>query len=150
MPISHVTGLGLLLVLPLLGPRAQDAQDARAKKPTSQEEWSGTALFRTYCSSCHGREGKGDGPVADRLRVAPPDLTQIAKRNHGRFEGDRVARIIDGRDPVKGHGGADMPVWGDAFKGSREGYEEASVKARIRALVDYLEEIQAPAEAPRN
>jgi len=24
--------------------------------------------------------------------------------------------IIDGRHPVPGHGGPDMPVWGDAFK----------------------------------
>ncbi len=35
-----------------------------------------------------------------------------------------------------------MPVWGDAFKRSSEGYSEAAVKARIKALVEYLEGLQ--------
>ena len=42
--------------------------------------------------------------------------TRLAQRNKGRFDAEKVQRIIDGRDPVKGHGGPDMPVWGDAFK----------------------------------
>jgi hypothetical protein len=60
----------------------------------------------------------------------------------GSFQADKVRRIIDGRNPVKGHGGADMPIWGDAFKSSHGGYSEDAVKARIDALVKYLEEIQ--------
>jgi hypothetical protein len=52
-------------------------------------------------------------------------------------------RIVDGRNPVKGHGGADMPVWGDAFKQSREGYSEERVKEKIEAVVDHLETLQA-------
>jgi hypothetical protein len=35
-----------------------------------------------------------------------------------------------------------MPVWGDAFKRSREGYSEKAVKVRIQAIVDYLKSIQ--------
>jgi len=34
---------------------------------------------------------------------------------------DKAARIIDGRAGAKGHGGADMPVWSDAFKRAEEG-----------------------------
>jgi mono/diheme cytochrome c family protein len=104
---------------------------------------SGSADFKTYCGSCHGPEARGDGPIAQHLRTVPPDLTRLAQRNKGRFEADKVYRIVDGREPVKGHGGPDMPVWGDAFKESREGYSEEAVKARIRALVDYLESVQA-------
>lgn len=103
---------------------------------------SGSAIFKTYCGSCHGPEAKGDGPIAQHLRTVPPDLTKLALRNKGKFEADKVHRIIDGRDPVKGHGGPDMPVWGDAFKQSREGYSEEAVKARIGALVSFLETIQ--------
>jgi len=102
----------------------------------------GAALFKTYCASCHGPSAKGDGPLADHLRIRPPDLTLFAKRNAGKFATDKVERIIDGRAPVKGHGGSDMPVWGDAFKRSSEGYSEAAVKARIKALVEYLEGLQ--------
>jgi mono/diheme cytochrome c family protein len=103
----------------------------------------GGALFKTYCAVCHGKTAKGDGPLADDLRVRPPDLTLLAKRNKGTFDADQVHRIIDGREPIKGHGGPDMPVWGDAFKRSREGFSEKAVKARIDAIVDHLESVQA-------
>ena len=101
----------------------------------------GDALFRTYCASCHGRGAKGDGPISQHLRTVPPDLTQLAARAGGKFDQEKVYRIIDGRKPVSGHGGADMPVWGDAFKQSGRGTDEA-VKARIAALVEHLRTIQ--------
>ena len=110
---------------------------------------SGEALFKTYCASCHGKSAKGDGPLADSLRRRPPDLTLIAKHNNGKFDSAQVYRIVDGRQPVKGHGGTDMPVWGDAFKQSVEGYSEKAVKARIDAIVEYLRSIQAPATPAR-
>jgi mono/diheme cytochrome c family protein len=103
----------------------------------------GGALFRTYCGSCHGTDAKGDGPLADSLRIRPADLTLIARHDKGQFDADKVYRIIDGRKPVKGHGGSDMPVWGDAFKRSGGGYGEEAVKARIDAIVDHLRSIQA-------
>jgi mono/diheme cytochrome c family protein len=103
----------------------------------------GGSLFKTYCAVCHGKEAKGDGPLAEGLRIRPADLTTIAKRDKGKFDGDKVHRIIDGREPVKGHGGTDMPVWGDAFKKSGDGYSEEKVKARIDALVEHLRDIQA-------
>ena len=42
---------------------------------------------------------------------------------------DLVFRTIDGRQPVRGHGGPDMPVWGDAFSKSREAGDAERVKA---------------------
>src|SRR5438874_828294 len=65
----------------------------------------GSALYSTYCTTCHGAQGKGDGMFAKSLRKAPADLTGIAKRNGGVFSRTDVARIIDGRKPVGGHGG---------------------------------------------
>ena len=106
---------------------------------------SGAYTFRTYCATCHGLDGKGGGPLADSLRFHPPDLTLIAKRHGGEFPTDKVIRIVDGRNPVKGHGGPDMPVWGDAFRSAETGYDEAAVRARIRSVVDHLKTIQAPA-----
>jgi mono/diheme cytochrome c family protein len=121
---------------------------ARAQQPATQTAEavvagpSGDSVFRSYCGSCHGASARGDGPLADALRHRPADLTGIAKRNGGKFEATTVHRIIDGRKAVKGHGGTDMPVWGDAFKQSSDGYSEEAVKARIEALVEYLESIQ--------
>ena len=108
---------------------------------TVQRE-SGVALYGSYCASCHGKEAKGDGPIASNLRTAPADLTLIAKRNHGKFDGEKVRAAIDGRGPKQVHGGSDMPVWGDAFKRAGDNYSEAAVKERIDALVEYLADIQ--------
>ena len=64
---------------------------------------SGAQLFRTHCATCHGSNAHGDGPLARRLRRAPPDLTSYTERNNGVFPSERVYRIIDGRD-VLSHG----------------------------------------------
>lgn len=103
----------------------------------------GAYLFKTYCAVCHGTNARGDGPLADSMRRRPANLTEIAKRNMGVYPSELVNRIIDGRSKVAGHGGPDMPVWGDAFMRSVEGGSEQSVKIRIQALVDYLETLQA-------
>lgn len=79
--------------------------------------------------------------MASQLRPAPPDLTQFTRRNGGTFPRERVYRIIDGRD-VSVHGSGDMPVWGDVFKTLPGGSSPNAVKARIDAIVKYLEGIQ--------
>jgi mono/diheme cytochrome c family protein len=102
----------------------------------------GSTLYATYCAACHGRTAQGDGPLADSMRRRPANLTEIAKRNNGVFPKEMVFRIIDGRQPVRGHGGPDMPVWGDAFTRSVEVSSDEGVKNRIDAIVNYLETIQ--------
>lgn len=104
----------------------------------------GKAHFRTYCASCHGREGRGDGPLARSLRFRPADLTVIARHNEGQFPADHVRAVIDGRKRVDGHGPGDMPAWGDAFKNSVEGYSEEHVVEKIDQLTAYIEAIQEP------
>ncbi len=104
---------------------------------------SGAYAFRTYCATCHGADGKGEGPLAENLRFRPPDLTVIAKGNGGEYPAEKVHRIVDGRKPLPGHGGPDMPIWGDAFKNPETGFDDASVKERIRAVVEYVRTLQA-------
>jgi mono/diheme cytochrome c family protein len=110
--------------------------------PPVQPSYSGSELFKTYCAVCHGKSAHGDGPLAANMKKPPPDLTQFAARNGGVFPSALVAQIIDGRQPVTGHGGPDMPVWGDAFRASRVESSEEAVQARIKALVEHLERIQ--------
>jgi mono/diheme cytochrome c family protein len=112
--------------------------------PSSGVRDAGSQLFRTYCASCHGTDGRGEGLVAEHLRHVPPDLTQYTRRNGGVFPSQRLTEIIDGRH-VPTHGERDMPVWGDAFRVFRVvqgGASAATVKARIDAVVRYLEAIQ--------
>jgi mono/diheme cytochrome c family protein len=116
---------------------------AAAAPPSAPVPENGRALFKSYCASCHGESATGDGVMAPHLRFRPADLTLIARKRAGRFDADEVHRIIDGRTRVRSHGDSDMPVWGDAFKQAAERYSEKAVRARIRALVDYLKTIQA-------
>ena len=104
---------------------------------------TGGETFRTYCVTCHGAEGRGDGRLAGHMTRKPSDLTEIAKRNGGEFPTEIVFKTIDGRKPVKGHGGPDMPAWGDTFLKSRDGGGANGVSETISALVEYLESLQA-------
>ena len=107
-----------------------------------EQETNGENTFRTYCRTCHGDSGKGDGPVAKALDKAPSDLTHIQARNQGKYPGDRIFRAIAEGKNVKGHDTQDMPGWQDAFARSRDELNEAQVKEKIQALVAYLKSIQ--------
>jgi nucleotide-binding universal stress UspA family protein/mono/diheme cytochrome c family protein len=114
---------------------------ASAQEP-SRQTTPGAETFRTYCATCHGTSARGDGPLASSMRRKPANLTEIAKRNGGAFPSELVFKVIDGRQPVRGHGGPDMPAWGDAFSKSREAGDDERVKSVIQALVEYLDSIQ--------
>jgi mono/diheme cytochrome c family protein len=125
-----------LLALFLLGASIQ------ADKPNPRAAADGRQSFRTYCASCHGKEAKGDGALAEHLRVAPADLTRISERNGGEFPFDDVSKKIDGREKVSGHGNRDMPVWGDAFKTTDT---EEQAQERINQITHFLWSIQVVA-----
>lgn len=131
--------LAVVAVFPA-GARPQQAAVQTSEAFTDGE--SGDSLYRTYCATCHGSAGRGDGVLASSLRFRPADLTRLSKKGE-KWDAEKVAKAIDGRTEVSGHGGSDMPKWGDAFKRSGEGYSEKAVKARIDALTAYLETLQA-------
>jgi mono/diheme cytochrome c family protein len=114
-------------------------------KGSQESELSGREMFLRYCSACHGKRAKGDGPVAIFLRPRPPDLTLLAR--DGRFDEERLAAVIDGRQPLQVHGTRQMPVWGAIFEEQLVGHEDRAGEARLRTrtLVDYLLSIQEPA-----
>jgi nucleotide-binding universal stress UspA family protein len=130
--------VGALMLALLLWPAPAIAQDAEMKQAAP-----GGELFRTYCAACHGTAARGDGPLASSMRRKPADLTGIANRSGGLYPSELVFRTIDGKKPVRGHGGPDMPVWGDAFARSRDGGDPETVRRMIQSLVDYLETLQA-------
>lgn len=41
------------------------------------------ALFQRLCANCHGPDGRGDGPLAARLSVRPPDWPRDGPRRPG-------------------------------------------------------------------
>ena len=114
----------------------------RTPPPSLIPSMSGGDLFRFYCAPCHGREGKGDGPVAPALNRRPADLTTIAKRNAGRFPTDRMERFVTGdREPFQAHGSADMPVWGPIFQALDP--QDRMNRIRIENVVAFIASIQS-------
>lgn len=120
---------------------AAAAQDGVVRRVVEPPPPNGAAIFKMWCASCHGMTAQGNGALAPMLKRVPPDLTLIATRNGGTFPTARIRRIVDGRE-VESHGDPEMPIWGTAFKSTVDGYTEASVRARIDAVVAYLESIQ--------
>ena len=114
---------------------------AADKKPDVGAAKKGELTYVRYCVSCHGKDAKGDGPLANDLRVPVPDLTMVSARSGGNYPYDRVVRIIQSGETVRGHGTADMPAWGDAFKKTK-GTETGTVEAAIRNLAKYLRSLQ--------
>lgn len=102
-------------------------------------------LFLRLCASCHGREGHGDGPLADDLRVSPADLSRLSARHGGVFPRDLVRDALTGTRPVRGHGPPDMPVWAERLASSDSPALVAVALERARlvtGLVDHLETLQ--------
>jgi mono/diheme cytochrome c family protein len=110
--------------------------------PTYTDPSSGKEMYLAYCASCHGADGKGNGPAAAALKTPPPNLTQIAAKNGGNFPDAHIMQIIKGDSMTAAHGGKDMPVWGPVFL-QMGGHDTAQVQLRIRNLTKYLASIQA-------
>jgi mono/diheme cytochrome c family protein len=100
---------------------------------------AGRKDFQETCAVCHGTDGTGAGPMAEALTKTPTDLTQLAKKNEGKFPLTEVTEIIDGRVELISHGTRDMPIWGERF---RENVDPAVARSRILNLTLYLQSIQ--------
>ena len=102
---------------------------------------SGKEMYTAYCGSCHGASGKGDGPAASALKVAPSDLTTLKKQANGKFPSGHIYQVIKGDTNTPAHGSKDMPVWGPIFL-RLSGSREAETHQRIDNLTRYIESLQ--------
>ncbi len=102
---------------------------------------SGSAMFHAYCASCHGNDGKGDGPAAPALKNLPADLTHLAAKNSARFPELQVAQAIRGDWMTTAHGNKEMPVWGPVFLYLAH-HDPAIAQLRVRNLTKYVESMQ--------
>ena len=133
----------ILVLLATLSCLAANAQQPAVKKvrPPAASSLDGKGLFQEYCAVCHGKDARGGGPAADALKQRPTDLTQISRKNGGKFPDTRIFAILKGEQPVTAHGNADMPTWGKTFSDMNVNLNVG--QGRMHALVMYLEEIQA-------
>jgi cytochrome c oxidase cbb3-type subunit III len=100
----------------------------------AQNQAEGKKLYLTYCSSCHGDNGKGDGPAAQSLPVKPANHTAGAVMNQltDKFLMEIISKggSAVGKSPM-------MPAWGGQFK-----------ENQLRDIVAYVRSIADPPYKP--
>ncbi len=135
-----VIALGGLLAAANMRVDDQNKQSQNQPPPRLPTSLNGVDLYHAYCASCHGMDGRGNGPVASALNTQPSDLTRIAERNGGIFPLERVKKIISGDQMVSAHGSHEMPVWGPVFHQVEEDRDYGNV--RLQNLAEYLRTLQ--------
>jgi mono/diheme cytochrome c family protein len=110
---------------------------AHADEPAT----GGAALYRRYCASCHGADGRGDGPAAASLTPPPTDLTRLDAGVRA------LMGAIDGRRTIRAHGTAAMPVWGEVFEQSLIGepHRRRTALLQVEAIAEHVRSLRGAA-----
>jgi mono/diheme cytochrome c family protein len=119
------------------------AQGKKDNKPgaSQADAAAGKQIFVRYCASCHGVDAKGNGPAAIAMKTPPPDLTELAKRNDGKYPAGYVGALLKFGKSLASHGSEDMPVWGSRFK-IMDPTRDPTGQKHVDCLVVYLESLQ--------
>jgi mono/diheme cytochrome c family protein len=94
----------------------------------------GKETFKTFCVTCHGESGKGDGPGAQGLTPSPRDFTKgefkFDANKNGKTGEDADLKLVISKGPGEFGGAPFMPAWG----GTLSDADIDNVIAVIRSL----------------
>jgi mono/diheme cytochrome c family protein len=140
-PISPVA-----LILPLALVAALAACLPISGTGTAEAIPTGAEDFESYCATCHGPTGKGDGPTAASLPTRPANLTTIAARNGGTFPMTRVMAHIWGYAQEDGRV---MPRFAPLLDGNLVLFDSGDgiatpTPVRLVQLGEYVQGLQVP------
>jgi len=99
---------------------------------------NGEKIYMQRCVWCHGEEGDGDGPAAERLVPPPRDFTSgMYKIKTSPFDEDfpndaDIFRMISDGMP-----GSDMPAWKDVLRNEQDRWD---LVAYLKAFAELEEE----------
>ncbi len=100
----------------------------------AQNQAEGKKIYLTYCSTCHGEQGKGDGMAAASLPAKPSDHTNGAIMN--RLSDQFLLDIISKGGAAVGKSSF-MPSWGAALN-----------EKQLRDVVTYIRTLAVPPHRP--
>lgn len=98
-----------------------------AGEATKGDAKAGGQLYQTYCATCHGKTGKGDGPSAANLNPKPRNHTD--KKYMSSESDEEFFNVIKGGGASMGKSPL-MPAWGTTLKDDQ-----------IRNVVAYLRKL---------
>ncbi len=117
----------LINVVMLMTLLAASTLEALANPPPAYE---GRGLYVSYCQLCHGIGGKGDGPLAQAMKINPADLTTTVRSRSDTI----LMKIITGkgRQTIVGRDRHNllsdaMPEWESIFS-----------EAQLESLIAFL------------
>lgn len=96
---------------------------------------AGRKLYMTYCYTCHGVTGRGDGPAAARLAIKPANLTDDTSMS--KKTDQHLYTVISGGSTAI-HRFSEMPAWGSVL------YHE-----QIWDIIAYVHILHHPPAGPR-
>lgn len=97
----------------------------------AQNHAEGRKLYASYCATCHGDKGKGDGMAAKSLPAKPADHTNGAVMNQ--LNDKFLLEVISKGGSAVGKSSF-MPSWGSALD-----------EKQIRDLVAFIRSLAVPA-----
>ncbi|MEL0583884.1 MAG: c-type cytochrome [Candidatus Thiodiazotropha sp. (ex. Lucinoma kazani)] len=98
----------------------------RSKHTLPGDPRVGLQIYMDKCAACHGRSGKGDGPLAGVLNLKPQDHTNSAAMN--KHPNSHLIEVVTHGTPGKSL----MPGWKDMLS-----------EAEIKGVVSYLRLLSA-------
>jgi mono/diheme cytochrome c family protein len=154
MPVRITIGCALaaLLLFLMSGPRLSGQGPQETQPPTTKvlkpvpikytKPSSGPQMFKEYCASCHGGDGRGNGPAVVFLKTPPPDLRTMTQRNNGKYPAEKVVSMLNFGPGSKAHGALDMPTWGPLFRSLDSSANDRFADLRVYNLTGFIESIQ--------
>jgi len=83
---------------------------------------AGKRLFNSYCMLCHGEDGKGGGPLADKLNLKSP-VADLTADKYQQMGADKLLGLIEGYNRKE----TLMPKW-----------EKIIPEKNLRSIAEYV------------
>ena len=106
---TQVESVTLFTKLLIDEPKKAIAMVDKTQAGTKPTERVGRAIFKSYCSLCHGENGEGDGKMAKIIKNPPPFNLTLS-----RAPDEYLMQIITKGGAAMGRS-ARMPPWGEQF-----------------------------------
>ncbi|MFQ5638337.1 MAG: c-type cytochrome [bacterium] len=134
---KYYSGIFLAVALSVIS--AQAVQEKSSDAADDKNIVAGKKIYEEKCAHCHGAEGKGDGPAAERLSPRPRDFTR-AKYKIRSTDSRELPTDEDLYNIVSnGMPGTSMPAWDDLSADERR-----KVVAYIKTFSKRFDQAETP------